>query len=175
MAMVNARAVRRSNALLHYGPNFRYNECAAASSATAAKVASVTTTATTAALLLPPVRWLVGWMNPLGSGPSEDMRENGMLDFRVVAKGDGEGGPAECPTVVSRFRISSADPGYKGTSMMVAESGMCLVKGLKEAFGDQGGPDAGVLTPATAFGGALVEKLNRTDHFQITADEASKL
>jgi short subunit dehydrogenase-like uncharacterized protein len=49
---------------------------------------------------------------------------------------------------------AQGDPGYKATSVMFGESSLCL------AFdGDRLPSRAGVLTPATAMGDALAERL----------------
>ncbi|HTC73277.1 MAG TPA: hypothetical protein VK655_10345, partial [Solirubrobacteraceae bacterium] len=51
------------------------------------------------------------------------------------------------------------DPGYKATSVMFGESALAL------AFdGDRLPARSGVLTPATAFGSALVERLRNAGH-----------
>jgi short subunit dehydrogenase-like uncharacterized protein len=49
---------------------------------------------------------------------------------------------------------AQGDPGYAATSVMFGESALCL------ALDDGRLPErAGVLTPATAMGGALVDRL----------------
>jgi short subunit dehydrogenase-like uncharacterized protein len=59
----------------------------------------------------------------------------------------------------------TGDPGYAATAVMLAESGLCLAEDaerLPVRFG--------CLTPATALGGALVERLRAAGHtYQATA------
>ena len=84
----------------------------------------------------------------------------------TFATGDPEGkaSPAE---VEVKFSLSNADPGYKGTAIMLTETAMCLVEGSNEQFGDGPVLKGGVLTPASACGGALVKRLNANPHFDI--------
>ena len=59
------------------------------------------------------------------------------------------------------------DPGYDATSRMIAESAICLVLDKKKR---KGGSDprifplslGGVITPASAMGNLLVNRLNRS-------------
>lgn len=51
------------------------------------------------------------------------------------------------------------DPGYGDTCRMVAESALCIVKSLKDLPGKEGG----VLTPATAFGHVLLDRLRHNN------------
>jgi short subunit dehydrogenase-like uncharacterized protein len=59
--------------------------------------------------------------------------------------------------VVSRIG-ASGDPGYQATSVMLAESALSLA-----LDGAQLPDRAGVLTPATAMGDVLVDRLRRAD------------
>ena len=78
-----------------------------------------------------------------GEGPSEESREKGgfRVEFRSLLP-DGRIYGAEV--------IGKGDPGYAATSRMLGESGLCLATTDGEG---------GVLTPATAMGDALVERL----------------
>ena len=60
---------------------------------------------------------------------------------------------------------AKGDPGYAATAVMLGESALCLA-----LDGEKLPPAAGVLTPATAMGGALVERLRARD-FVLTVDE----
>ncbi|HLL87446.1 MAG TPA: hypothetical protein VK387_09065, partial [Thermoleophilaceae bacterium] len=54
-----------------------------------------------------------------------------------------------------RCRVAAqGDPGYAATAVMLGETALCLA-----LDGDRLPDRAGVLTPATAMGGALVERL----------------
>jgi short subunit dehydrogenase-like uncharacterized protein len=80
-----------------------------------------------------------------GDGPSEKTRSTGW--FRMEAETTTTTG-ARYQSVVA----GSGDPGYAATAVMMGESALCL------AF-DEIPERAGVLTPATAMGDALVRRL----------------
>ena len=71
---------------------------------------------------------------------------------------------------VATARVTGkGDPGYGATSKMLAETGLCL------AFDDLDGACAkrsGVLTPATALGGALSERLRLAENGEFMTLEA---
>jgi short subunit dehydrogenase-like uncharacterized protein len=156
MAPYNTRIVRRSNALLDYayGRRFRYAEyMGTGRSLTAPVVAALTTAVTngTAALgyrifrFLP--RRLVDRVAPKpGTGPSEQVRENG--HYRVETYTTTTTGARYVATMAQ-----SGDPGYKATSVMLGECGLALAldrEKLPELYG--------VLTPAAAMGDALLAR-----------------
>jgi short subunit dehydrogenase-like uncharacterized protein len=154
MGSINTRVVRRSNALQSwaYGPRFRYQEvmgfgsgplAAAQAGGMAAFVGALA-----AGLAVRPVRAVLDRVLPApGEGPSEKQRERGFFRIEIHARTSGG----------ARYRAlvaAQGDPGYQATSVMFAESGLCL------AFDqDQLCPNGGVLTPATAMGSALVQRL----------------
>jgi len=149
MAPFNTRIVRRSDALLGYGPAFSYREVmdtgpglAGAGRALGLTVglgvlggsmAWTPTRAVADRLLLKP-----------GEGPDADRREAGR--FRVEA--------TAVTTSAARYRTTVAaelDPGYDGTAVMLGESALALAVGE--------GRSAGVLTPAAALGERLADRL----------------
>jgi len=159
MASYNTRIVRRSNALQGhaYGRGLRYGEVMGLGAGPRGAVAAVGVTAALAGLVTafqnPPVRAVLDRVLPKpGSGPSARSRARGW--FRMDIEAGTESG--------RRLRAAvsgSGDPGYAATAVMLAESGMCLADdgdGLPVRFG--------CLTPATAFGGALVERLCAAGH-----------
>ncbi|QJY44829.1 saccharopine dehydrogenase family protein [Pseudonocardia broussonetiae] len=157
MASYNTRVVRRSNALLGfaYGRGLRYGETMGFGSSPVGAVAAVGTTVGLAAglagMTLPPTRALLDRVLPKpGSGPSAEARAKGWFRMDVEAT----------TTSGRRYhaRVSGkGDPGYAATAVMLGESGLCL------ALDDL--PDrAGSLTPATAMGAALVERLVTAGH-----------
>ena len=154
MAGSNTRVVRRSNALQGwaYGRRFRYREvCGFGAGVTAPVKAAAMTAAIgglAAGLTYGPSRALLGRLLPApGEGPSEKARQAGR--FRVDLRTRTSKGTR----YVSRV-AASGDPGYAATSVMLGETALCL------AQDEQRLPDrAGVLTPATAVGMALVERL----------------
>ena len=78
--------------------------------------------------------------------PGQEQRENGAFKTLLLAIDDGQTERA----VVSDRR----DPGYGSTAVMLSEAALCLA--LEGAQLSTGG---GILTPATAMGMRLVERL----------------
>jgi short subunit dehydrogenase-like uncharacterized protein len=154
MAAINTRVVRRSNALQGwaYGRKFRYREAMGmGTGATApAKAAALTggLGALMAGLSFGPTRSMLERVLPeAGEGPGEDAREKGFFRIEIHAR------TSSGARYVGRV-AAKGDPGYKATSVMLGEAGLCL------AFDrDRLPPRAGVLTPATAMGTALADRL----------------
>ena len=150
MAMINTRVVRRSNMLLgyEYGRDFTYKEVVATGPGlggrTRATLLATASTGGMAALSLAPARKVASRFLPEpGEGPGPEAREKGgfRIEFRSSLP-DGRVFGAEV--------IGKGDPGYAATSRMLSESGLCLAT--------TEGP-GGVLTPASAMGDDLVERL----------------
>ena len=153
MAAINTRVVRRSNALQEwdYGRRFKYREAMAFRSGPAAPAIAAAVTAglggVMAGLQFGPTRAVLEKVLPSqGEGPSEKARESGFFKIEIRTR-TSSGARYVC-------RVSAqGDPGYKATAVMLGEAGLCLAL-------DSGLPDrAGVLTPATAMGVPLVERL----------------
>jgi short subunit dehydrogenase-like uncharacterized protein len=159
MAAVNTRVVRRSNALMDraYGSGFRYREVMKAGGgplgAVKAGVVAGGVGGLVAGLAFPPTRLVLDRLLPdPGEGPSEESREKGF--FRMVVTATTDSG--------RRFRCritASGDPGYKATAVMLGEAGICLARDV-----DRTPEVAGVLTPATAMGGVLMDRLRAAGH-----------
>ena len=156
MARINTRVVRRSNALQGwaYGRRFRYRELMRTGPGVVgrAKAAGVAggLGALAGGLALPPTRFVMDRVLPdPGEGPSDDMVRNGFFEVEIhtTAADSGE-------KWVARVG-AKGDPGYGATSVMLGEAGLCLA--LDEEKLPPG--RAGVLTPATGCGEALVERL----------------
>jgi short subunit dehydrogenase-like uncharacterized protein len=141
MAGYNTRIVRRSAALLDYGPNFRYQEVSGYGNPVTAIGTTCVLGALAGGLAFGPTRAVLDRVLPdPGEGPSEKSRTNGY--FRVEVHGAGH-----TATVAAK-----GDPGYNATARMMGETALAL------ALDDL--PDrAGVLTPASALGMPLVERL----------------
>jgi short subunit dehydrogenase-like uncharacterized protein len=159
MASYNTRIVRRSNALLDhaYGRGLRYGELQGCgrgvSGAVTAGVVTGGLGALVGAFMVPPIRPLLDRVLPApGTGPSERTRERGW--FRMDVRADTESGRRY------RVRVSGpGDPGYGATAVMFGEAGLAL------ALGGSALPDrAGCLTPATALGDVLVDRLRAAGH-----------
>ncbi|WP_226367105.1 trans-acting enoyl reductase family protein [Pseudonocardia sp. ICBG162] len=159
MASYNTRIVRRSNALLDhaYGRGLRYGELQGCgrgvSGAITAGVVTGGLGALVGAFMVPPIRPLLDRVLPApGTGPSERTRERGW--FRMDVRAETESGRRY------RVRVSGpGDPGYGATAVMFGEAGLAL------ALGGSALPDrAGCLTPATALGDVLVDRLRAAGH-----------
>ncbi|WP_336033374.1 saccharopine dehydrogenase family protein [Geodermatophilus sp. FMUSA9-8] len=159
MAPFNTRIVRRSNALQDwaYGRGLRYGESMSAGrGVTGALTAAGITTGLAAAfgaMAFGPTRALVDRVLPApGTGPSEAAREKGF--FRMVVDAHTEGG--------RHYRATAAgpgDPGYKATSVMLGQVALGLA-----LDGDRLPDRTGSLTPSTALGDVLVERLRAAGH-----------
>ncbi len=159
MGTVNSRVVRRSNALqaYAYGRSLRYRELMAAGGGPlgAAKAAGITggIAALFGGLSFGPTRKLLDRVLPdPGEGPSAEAREKGF--FSIEIHSDTSSGKH----LVCRIN-ASGDPGYKATGVMLGESALAM------ALDRDSLPDAaGVLTPSTAMGTALLERLRAAGH-----------
>ncbi|MGZ4551515.1 MAG: saccharopine dehydrogenase family protein [Blastococcus sp.] len=164
MASFNTRIVRRSNALQEwrYGRGLRYGEVMACGRGPMGAVTAVGVTAglagALAAMTFPPTRALLDRVLPApGSGPSETAREKGW--FRMVVDAGTESGRSYRATVAGK-----GDPGYAATAVMLGESALALA-----VDGDRLPDRAGSLTPATALGDVLVERLRAAGHtYEVT-------
>lgn len=159
MAPFNTRVVRRSNALQGwaYGRGLRYGEAMGCGPGLAGAATAAAVTAGlagfAAAMTLPPTRALLDRVLPdPGTGPGEHARARGW--FRMATDATTESG--------RRYRATAAgqgDPGYAATAVMLGETTLGLA-----LDGDRLPVRAGSLTPATALGPVLVERLRRAGH-----------
>ena len=164
MSFYNTRVVRRSNALRgwQYGRGFRYREMisvgASPLSPLLANGMKVGYGALVAGLMLPPTRFVLDRVLPKpGQGPSEKVQREGHFTcdlFTTTTTG---------ARYTARFR-AKGDPGYAATAVMLGESALTLLLDRDKLPPSEGG----VLTPATALGDALVDRL-RAVGVEITA------
>ena len=159
MGTINTRVVRRSNALQGhvYGRGLRYRELMSMGRGPlgAAKAASVAGAMAgfQAGLAFPPTRALLDRVLPSpGEGPDEAAREAGFFEIATHARTTG-GARLRCEM------RAQGDPGYKATAVMFGESALALA-----LDGDRLPGAAGVLTPATAMGTVLVDRLRAAGH-----------
>ena len=154
MAGVNTKVVRRSHALAGYpyGKDFRYAEAIMTGDGLGGRLKGTAVTgglgAFMAAATLSPTRKILGkFVTKPGDGPDKALRESGF--FKLIQIGvlpDGK---------VIRTRITGdQDPGYGSTSKMLSECAVCLAKDDLDVGG-------GVLTPAYALDGKLLERLQQ--------------
>jgi short subunit dehydrogenase-like uncharacterized protein len=152
MAPFNTRIVRRSNALRGwaYGRGFRYREVIGFGSGPLAPVLAAGTAAgigvVAGGMALSLTRPLLDRVLPdPGEGPSERTRREGR--FRVDVHTTTSTGARYVATVAAQ-----GDPGYAATAVMFGQAALSLaLDDLPES--------AGVLTPATAMGTALADRL----------------
>ncbi len=173
MAGINTRVVRRSNWLLglEYGEDFRYGEVSVVGKGMSGRVRGelmrMGLGLFTAAVAIKPSRWMLQKtvLPAPGEGPNRETRENGFFLFGVLGKGiDKEGKP-----FVVKGKVSGdKDPGYAGTAIMLGEAAVCLAQDGAEL------PDRyGIITPASAMGGVLMERLRAAGMvFDIVNDAA---
>jgi short subunit dehydrogenase-like uncharacterized protein len=156
MATYNTRIVRRSNALQDwdYGRSFRYQEYMSFPGNPLGLAAAVGMTGALAALTgaraLRPTRALLDRLLPSpGEGPSEKVQRDGHFALEIRSR----------TSTGARYIASvtgKGDPGYAGTSVMLAESALSLA-----LDGDVLPPTAGVLTTAAGIGQPLVDRLRQ--------------
>jgi short subunit dehydrogenase-like uncharacterized protein len=108
-------------------------------------------------VLIPPVRSLVKYIVPQGSGPSESAMKNGRFTVKLV-------GEAEDGSKAIAIVRGVSDPGYRETAKMLSESVLCLAleKGNLDAndgTGKFGVLKGGVITAASGMGMRVVERL----------------
>ncbi len=154
MGSVNTRVVRRSNALLGYayGRRLRYRELMLGGPLPLGPVKAAAIVATLGGLVAGLsnrfTRPLLDRVLPEpGCGPSEEKRNKGF--FRIDIHADTSSGAQ----LICRI-AAQGDPGYEATAVMIGESALALARDTDRL------PDiAGVLTPATAVGGVLADRL----------------
>jgi len=164
MASFNTRIVRRSNALQGwaYGRQLRYREVTGFGVGTGAPVRALAVTAASTALMaglaLRPSRALLRPVLPKpGEGPGEKARRTGFFRLQVHAR------TAAGARYLTRVE-ARGDPGYAATAVMLGESALCLTLD-RDRLPDR----AGVLTPATAMGAVLTNRLRSAGHTYETA------
>ena len=146
MPTIDPLVVKRSTELIGEH-ELRYGHYMAAKSLPrmAALLAGV---GTVFALAKTPARHLLERLRPSGSGPSEEQRARGWFVVTFV----GRQGHANVIT-----EVRGGDPGYGHTAKMIAEAARCLAEDR-----DRLPARYGVLTPASAMGQALIDRLRHT-------------
>jgi short subunit dehydrogenase-like uncharacterized protein len=154
MADYNTRLVRLSNTLSDwsYGRTLDYREVTDFGSGPVAPVLAAGTAlglgALGAGLSWGPSRAVLDRILPKpGEGPSARQRAAGRFRMEISAT----------TSTGARYRTTVAadhDPGYGGTAIMLAQSALCLA-----SDGSRLPRRAGVLTPATAMGDVLADRL----------------
>ena len=142
MAPINARVVRRSLALRDEHQSTAYRECAA--TGMWIRLLGMLVSRGFGYFLGEPIKF----KPTSGEGPPSWLLRDGSFEIEVTARTN---------TKVARTRISGqGDPGYGATSKMLAELGLCLALDDHNKSSHR----AGVLTPSTGLGHALVLRLS---------------
>src|SRR4051812_8471918 len=97
-------------------------------------------------------RFVAAVAPPPGEGPSDDTMDNGFYECRLV-------GTANDGTKAWALFAGKGDPGNRATVKFVCESALALATERDRLPG--GRTRSGVLTPSTALGDVLVERLRR--------------
>ncbi|MEH1055392.1 saccharopine dehydrogenase NADP-binding domain-containing protein [Micromonospora sp. CPCC 206171] len=141
---IDPQVVRRSAAARpEYGPDFRYRHFAAVKRLPTVLASGVGFAGLIGLVKLPPTRrWLLGRLAS-GQGPTAEQRAKSWFRVRFLGSGGGRRVLTE---------VSGGDPGYDETAKMLAESALCLAC-------DDLPATAGQVTPVTAMGDALLDRL----------------
>ncbi|EAQ96046.1 saccharopine dehydrogenase family protein [Congregibacter litoralis] len=145
MAAINAPVVRRSLALQGLDGRVSYRECC--SPGMWSRISWLYLSRGFGVPLGEPIKLLP----KSGEGPPKWMLKQGAFSVEVTAE-------AHDGRIAKAVVAGQGDPGYGATSKMLAELGLCLLLDEKKAP-----KTAGVLTPATALGNALVDRLNSAE------------
>jgi len=160
MEITNLKYVRRSNHLLGYSNNFQYCEGLRSRNVVTAAVSTAAIATGGAMMLFPPARWVLNKLLPPGTGPDEETRKNGSFRLNFV----GEGKDAQGNRVILKAVVKGdSDPGYLGTSRMIAESAACLALDRASFTKDPQRQfkafEGGVVTAASSMGFHLIKRL----------------
>ncbi|KAF9969758.1 hypothetical protein BGZ73_007743 [Actinomortierella ambigua] len=173
MSSTNEKIVKRSHGLaleadgVGYGHQFSYSETMSCPGFGSALVASAGMGLGGAALSVGPIRRLAQkYLLPApGTGPSDEFIAKGYFTMEVVGEAElpenvvGEAsGNEKLKVVRAKATVSGAEPGYSETCRLLVESAMCLIKEEERTFRENK-IQGGVLTPASAFGHVLVQRL----------------
>ena len=158
MARFNTRIVFRSNELMEYkyGRNFMYDEGLVVGRGMKGKLRGGILTIGIGIMIIlmsiPISRWiLVKTLFPKpGEGPSKAERKSGY--FKMVLVGGNEDGGNRTEVFISDIN----DPGYGSTSIMLAESALCLALDSNHLPRQYG-----VITPSVAMGTSIVDRLKK--------------
>ena len=155
MGPVNAKIVRRTNALLDYpyGRDFRYEEAQATGGGPIGWLKATTEAAGLVGMMagarIPPARWMLeNFVLPgSGDGPTEEERVSGLWEIAMIGSLDGE-------SVMQAEIRGQGDPATSSTSKMLVESALCLARDAERIA-----VPGGFWTPASAMGPLLLARL----------------
>ena len=151
MADINLKVVRRSNALLGYGPTFNAREVGVCFSEKQARKASRQATSPTPPLIIEKMI-KAGKLPKPGEGPAPSLRAVSRFQATIIAS-NSKTGDDVCVTV------SGGECGYEETSKMAIESALALIYESASCPGIVAG--GGFFTPAAAMGTTLINRLDK--------------
>ena len=166
MAPTNTRIVRRGHALrgFPYGNQFSYNEAMATGKGASGRLKawgiSLSMSSFIGLHMAAGVRrFSQKYIVPKsGQGPSREEQDKGFFKIRFYAYDQSDN------LLATLDFIAQGDPGYKATSMMLAESALCLCEDAIKV-------DGGSWTPVSCFGELLTKRL-KDQGFHIESKKA---
>ena len=167
MAAINTKVVLRSHALTYPLPDqqFQYDEAMLTGDGEEGEKRAKKTARNmkwmSIALAIAPIRWLAlkFFLPKPGEGPSPEEQKQGSFDLRFI--GTTRDGHTLKATVTG-----DRDPGYGSTAKMLIQAGLCLNKDIsREEL------PGGFWTPAVAFDGRLVERLDKYAGVKIEVED----
>ncbi|THH17089.1 hypothetical protein EW146_g3650 [Bondarzewia mesenterica] len=175
------------NKMLTYGPRFKYTEFMVQPNAFLAVLSSLAIAIGMFCLaVIQPLRWLVKrLMTQPGEGPSDELRSKPLDDFvtsaHPLSNRSLKDGFMECtnittsvvaqgsqPTKVRTVIRGKGDPGLLLTASMLGECALALLLDRERlpALAHHGG----ILTPMSALGDVLIERLRDTGDFEFESE-----
>ncbi|KAH7912758.1 Saccharopine dehydrogenase-domain-containing protein [Hygrophoropsis aurantiaca] len=168
-SQLNARdsETAETSKALTYGPNFKYEEFMVFPSFFQALMHTVLINIGTITLSI------CSWARKLarrllpkaGDGPSDEYLEKGAVQITNVTTSTD---PQSRPTVIRTTFDGRGEPAYLLSSIMVAESALCIILNGREL--PPVAKSGGVLTPMSAFGDVLVERLKACGRIEIRSE-----
>ncbi|KAH7906635.1 Saccharopine dehydrogenase-domain-containing protein [Hygrophoropsis aurantiaca] len=159
--------VAESSKTLTYGPNFKYEEFIVFPSFFQAFMhAAVITISMIALSTCSWARKLARRLLPkAGDGPSDENLEKGAVEItNITTSTDSQ----RHPTVIRTTFKGRGEPGYLLSSIMVAESALCIILNGRDL--PPIAKAGGVLTPMSAFGDVLVERLKACGRIEVHSE-----
>ncbi|KZS88180.1 hypothetical protein SISNIDRAFT_460044 [Sistotremastrum niveocremeum HHB9708] len=147
-----------------YGPDFVYDEFLGRKSKLGSFLFGMAFMSGLALVMLSPVRWLLKKLVPApGEGPSEESMQEGWFKIINVASTSSLPQPVHAKSTVT----ARGDPGYLVTAVMISESALAILD-LTSTAKDK--IEGGILTPMSALGDSLIERLEKTGRFDFESE-----
>ncbi|KAH8832228.1 Saccharopine dehydrogenase-domain-containing protein [Flagelloscypha sp. PMI_526] len=167
LELENARSEERISS---YGPEFRYDEFVQTPNRLIGLFLTLIVVSFMFCAAIWPIRPLLRWMFSQGIGARLDeisvMEKRSFSLFNVTTSTTSKEYPE--PIVVQTVIRGQGDAAYLLTSIMISESALCFL-GSREALPSMT-KKGGFLTPMTAFGDILIERLKKTGRFEFKSE-----